>query len=329
MRHPPRPERDGFQQSFSNGRPFFFSLSLLFFLSGGSLSLLHFFFYFKGSPQRNIPLFLFRLLRLHLYQQEEMRGEKFPFFCASLSLSRSQSIHFSFSFFFFRFSKTFKYLIRIPPLFPRSLNHLTNNPLLFLPLFWLTSKCLVRFNSNDISFSPSEKQINKTTGATKMFSFPLYKIEEMPKSNGVLAGINHSGIDTKSKVTDMPREARTRKRSSQKSRKRWTLSIPVPTSLRLTFQSTSCTYELSLHFSFSFWVLSCWCFFMNANMSSWKRIKSTANNNNKTITCSNHWRVHKWSSPARCSRTYSIVIHFLVIRFVLLSLSHSLSLRLR
>jgi hypothetical protein len=89
MRHPPRPERDGFQQSFSNGRPFFFSLSsLLFFLSSGSLSLLHFFFYFKGSPQRNIPLFLFRLLRLHLYQQEEMRGEKFPFFCASLSLSR-------------------------------------------------------------------------------------------------------------------------------------------------------------------------------------------------------------------------------------------------
>jgi hypothetical protein len=158
-----------------------------------------------------------------------------------------------------------------------------------------------------------------------MFSFPLYKIEEMPKSNGVLAGINHSGIDTKSKVTDMPREARTRKRSSQKSRKRWTLSIPVPTSLRLTFQSTSCTYELSLHFGFSIGVLSCWCFFMNANMSSWKRIKSTANNKNKTITCSNHWRVHKWSSPARCSRTYSIVIHFLVIRFVRLSLSFSLS----
>lgn len=158
-----------------------------------------------------------------------------------------------------------------------------------------------------------------------MFSFPLNKIEEMPKSNGVLAGINHSGIDTKSKVTDMSREGRTRKRSSQKSRKRWTLSIPVPTSLRLTFQSTSCTYELSLHFGFSFWVLSCWCFFMNANMSSWKRIKSTANNKNKTITCSNHWRVHKWSSPARCSRTYSIVIHFLVIRFVRLSLSFSLS----
>ena len=62
---------------------FFFSLSLLFFLSSGSLSLLHFFFYFKGSPQRNIPLFLLRLL--HLYQQEEMRGEKFPFFCASLA----------------------------------------------------------------------------------------------------------------------------------------------------------------------------------------------------------------------------------------------------
>ena len=32
MRHPPRPERDGFQQSFSNGRPFFFSFFLSFFL---------------------------------------------------------------------------------------------------------------------------------------------------------------------------------------------------------------------------------------------------------------------------------------------------------
>lgn len=29
MRHPPRPERDGFQLSFSNGRPFFFSFFLL------------------------------------------------------------------------------------------------------------------------------------------------------------------------------------------------------------------------------------------------------------------------------------------------------------
>ena len=68
---------------FQMAAHFFFSLSLLFFLSSGSLSLLHFFFYFKGSPQRNIPLFLLRLL--HLYQQEEMRGEKFPFFCASLA----------------------------------------------------------------------------------------------------------------------------------------------------------------------------------------------------------------------------------------------------
>ena len=48
-----------------------------------------------------------------------------------------------------------------------------------------------------------------------MFSFPLNKIEEMPKSNGVLAGINHSGIDTTSKVTDMPREGRTRKRGKE------------------------------------------------------------------------------------------------------------------
>ena len=30
MRHPPRPERDGFQQSFSNGRPFFLSFFLFF-----------------------------------------------------------------------------------------------------------------------------------------------------------------------------------------------------------------------------------------------------------------------------------------------------------
>ena len=52
-----------------------------------------------------------------------------------------------------------------------------------------------------------------------MFSFPLNKIEEMPKSNGVLAGINHSGIDTTSKVTDMPREGRTRKRSPKKQKK--------------------------------------------------------------------------------------------------------------
>ena len=69
-------------------------------------------------------------------------------------------------------------------------------------------------------------------------------------------------------------------------------------------------------------VLTC-CFLMNANMSSWKRIKSTANNNNKTITCSNHWRVHKWSSPARCSRTYSIVVHFLLLYVLFVSLSHS------
>ena len=39
MRHPPRPEREGFQQSFSNGRPFFFfSLSSLLLIEWFSLS---------------------------------------------------------------------------------------------------------------------------------------------------------------------------------------------------------------------------------------------------------------------------------------------------
>ena len=37
MRHPPRPERDGFQQSFSNGRPFFFLSFFLFFSYSSSI----------------------------------------------------------------------------------------------------------------------------------------------------------------------------------------------------------------------------------------------------------------------------------------------------
>lgn len=115
MRHPPRPERDGFQLSFSNGRPFFlFSLARLFFFLSSGLHLLLPLFVLKGSPlcyQTHSPLFFFFFFpswpSSPLPPSGSTRGGK-GFSCVAN--------RFIFLVLFFSCTKeTFKYLIRNPP----------------------------------------------------------------------------------------------------------------------------------------------------------------------------------------------------------------------
>lgn len=141
--------------------------------------------------------------------------------------------------------KTFKYLIRIPPLFKSPDQQPTPFSLPPPHLLWTNLKMfLVRFNKRH--FPPAQTNWCKKGDQHFLVFLPSKKemgeiIKKYSNAIGPPGEINHSGIDTKPKSrTCRGRTRRKQKKNPKEEEEDGRCRYLSRPGLRLTFQSTSC-----------------------------------------------------------------------------------------